>query len=224
MTGPLVTVVMAVYNAEAFLAEALDSVYAQDYEPLEVVLVDDGSTDGSAAIAQSYPGLRYLRQENGGPSAARNAAIAAARGELVAVADADDVQLPGRLPVQVGYLVEHPEVAVTLGRQIWSTPPPAAVPDRVWGDLDGVPLVSMVARKQAVLEVGGYDPALRTSEDLDLLIRLRESGHRMVVLPDVVVQRRYHGRNTLAGQGINPLPAGLIKAKLDRARRAASGS
>ncbi len=122
MTGPLVTVVMAVYNAEAFLAEALDSVYAQDYEPFEVVLVDDGSTDGSAAIAQSYPGLRYLRQENGGPSAARNAAIAAARGELVAVADADDVQLPGRLSVQVGYLVEHPEVAVTLGRQIWSTP------------------------------------------------------------------------------------------------------
>jgi glycosyltransferase involved in cell wall biosynthesis len=224
VSRPLVSVVMAVYNAEAFLREALDSVFAQEYRPFEVILVDDGSTDGSGAIARSYPGLRYVRQENAGPSAARNAAIAEARGEIVAVADSDDVLLPGKLSVQVGYLIEHPEVTLTLGRQVWITPPPDAVPDRVWGDLDGVPLVSMVVRKQAVLEVGGYDPALRGPEDLDLLMRLRERGHRLAVLPEIVMRRRYHGRNLVAGQGRNPLPASLIKAKLDRARKANSPS
>jgi glycosyltransferase involved in cell wall biosynthesis len=220
MSQPLVSIVMPVYNAEPFLREALDSVFAQDYEPFEVVLVDDGSTDESGAIAQSYP-LHYIRQENAGPSAARNAAIAAAQGEIIAVADSDDVWLPHKLSLQVGYLIEHPEVTATFGRQKWTTPPPDAARDRVWGDLDGIPLVSMVVRKQAVQEIGGYDPALRGPEDLDLLVRLRECGHQFTVLPEVVVLRRYHGDNLVAGRGVNPLPAALIKAKLDRARSAA---
>lgn len=218
MARPLVTVVVAVYNGERFLREALDSVVVQEYEPLEVLVVDDGSTDASGEIARSYPSLRYLRQENRGPAAARNAAIALARGELIAVADADDVQLPHRLSLQVGYLLEHPEVSVTLGRQEWITPPPGAVPDRVWGDLDGVPLASMVARTSAVREVGGYDPALRTAEDVDLLIRLRERGHRLAIVPEVVVRRRYHGGNLVAGRREAPIPPALLKAKLDRAR------
>jgi glycosyltransferase involved in cell wall biosynthesis len=222
MSRPLVSVVMPVYNAELFVGEALDSIFAQDYEPFEVVVVDDGSTDGSSAIARSYPELRYIRQENCGPSAARNAGITAARGEIIAVADSDDILLPHKLSVQVGYLIDHPEVAVTLGRQVWTTPPPDAVPDRVWGDLDGIPLVSMVVRKRALIEVGGYDTALRGPEDLDLLIRLRELGHQLVVLPEIVMQRRYHGENLVAGRGLNPLPASLIKAKLDRARAGAA--
>ena len=151
MAGPLVSVVVPVYNVAAFLREALHSLVAQDYEPFEVVVIDDGSTDGSGAIARSYPGVRYLRQENQGPAAARNAGIAAARGEIVAFADADDVQLPTRLSVQVGYLIEHPEISATLGRQVWITPPPGAVPDVVWGDLDGIPAMTMVASYRAAI-------------------------------------------------------------------------
>ncbi len=215
---PLVSVVMPVFDAEPFLRDALDSVYAQDYTPFEVIVVDDGSTDGSAAIARSYPGLRYLRQENQGPSAARNAGIEAARGEIVAFADADDVQLPGKLTAQAGYLVDHPETAATLGRQVWISPPPEAVPDRVWGDLDGVPAMSMVVRRQALLEVGGFDLALRGPEDTDLLIRLRERGFEFVVLPDVVMRRRYHGGNLAAGGRRMASAAALLKAKLDRTR------
>ena len=220
MTKPLVSVVTPVYEGEAFLREALDSVFAQDYEPFEAIVVDDGSTDGSGAIARSYPALRYIRQENQGQCAAYNVGIEAARGELVAIADQDDVQLPHRLSVQVEYLVEHPEVTLTLGRQRWITAPPNAVPDRVWGDLDGIPLASMVFRKRAVVEIGGFDARLRTGEDTDLLVRLRERGHAFVVLPQIVVHRRYHGGNIDAGRRETPMPASMIKAKLDRARQA----
>jgi glycosyltransferase involved in cell wall biosynthesis len=220
---PLVSVVTPVYNGEAFLREALDSVFAQNYEPFVAIVVDDGSTDGSGAIARSYAGARYIYQENRGQSAAYNAGIEAARGEFIALADQDDVQLRHRLSVQVGHLIDHPEVTLTLGRQVWITPPPSAVPDRVWGDLDGIPLASMVFRKQAVVEIGGFDTALRTAEDTDLLVRLRERGHSFVVLPEVVVHRRYHGQNIDAGRRVTPMPASVIKAKLDRARRDAEG-
>jgi alpha-1,6-rhamnosyltransferase len=220
MTMPLVSVVVPVYNAAPFLREALDSVLAQHYAPYEAIVVDDGSTDESGAIAQSYPAVRYVRQENQGPAAARNAGVAAARGELVAFADADDVQLPHRLSVQAGYLVDHPEVAATLGRQVWITPPPGAVRDVVWGDLDGIPAMTMVVRRHVLTEVGGFDPRLRGPEDTDLLIRMREGGHGFVVVPEVVLRRRYHGENLVAGSRSVAAPAALIKAKLDRSRRA----
>jgi len=218
MSGPLVSVVVPVYNVAGFLREALDSLFAQDYEPFEVVVVDDGSTDGSGAIARSYAGVRYLRQENQGPASARNAGIAAARGEIVAFADADDVQLPTRLSVQVGYLIEHPEISATLGRQVWITPPPGAVPDVVWGDLDGIPAMTMVARRRTLAELGGFDPRLRGPEDTDLLIRMREGGHRFVVLPEIVMRRRYRGDNLVAGRNDVVAQTALILAKLERSR------
>jgi glycosyltransferase involved in cell wall biosynthesis len=220
MTRPLVSVIVPVYNGAGFLREALDSVFAQDYEPFEVIVVDDGSTDGSGAIARSYPEVRYIRQENQGPAAARNAGIATARGEIVAFADADDVQLPTRLSVQVGHLTERPEISATLARQVWITPPPGAVPDVVWGDLDGIPAMTMVVQKRTLAELGEFDPRLRGPEDTDLLIRMREGGHRFVVLPEIVMRRRYHGENLVAGRGDVVAPAALIRAKLERSRAA----
>jgi glycosyltransferase involved in cell wall biosynthesis len=219
---PLVSVVMPVFNAARYLREALDSVYGQDYRPFEVIVVDDGSTDGSGAIAQSYPGVRYLRQENRGPAEARNAGIDAALGEIVAFADADDVLLPGKLSAQVGYLLDRPETAATLARQVWIEPPPGAIPDAVWGDLDGVPAMSLVVWRQALLDVGGFDPSLRGPEDTDLLIRLRQGGFHFVVLPEIVMRRRYHGGNLVAGAPRGRSAALMVKAKLDRERSGAA--
>jgi glycosyltransferase involved in cell wall biosynthesis len=218
MKGPLVSIVVPVYNAQPFLRETLDSVFALDYEPFEVIVVDDGSTDGSAAIAESYSGVRCIRQENRGPGTARNVGVEAARGEFVAFVDSDDVVLPHKLSAQVGYLLDHPDVTATLGRQEWITPPPDAVPDLVWGDLDGVPAMSMVIRTAAFLEVGCLDPALRGPEDTDLLMRLREGGYRFVVIPEIVMHRRYHGENLVAGRRESPVTLELLKAKLDRDR------
>jgi glycosyltransferase involved in cell wall biosynthesis len=222
VSRPLVSVVIPVYNGEPFLREALDSVLAQDYEPFEVVVVDDGSTDGSGAIARSYPEVRYIRQENQGPAVARNAGIAAARGEFLAFFDADDVMLPNKLSVQVGYLLEHPEATATLANQATIGPPPETARDTAWSDAPDVQPTSVVLRRSTILELGGFDPAVSPTDDFDLLIRLRERGHRIEVLPEVVMHRRYHGGNLVLGRGVDKaLPARLIKAKLDRQRSAA---
>jgi glycosyltransferase involved in cell wall biosynthesis len=109
ISQPLVSVVVPVRNGERFLGEALDSVLAQDYEPVELIVVDDGSTDGSGDIAGAR-GAHVIRQEGGGLAAARNAGLAAAQGELVAFIDADDVWLPGKLVRQVEYLLDRPDV------------------------------------------------------------------------------------------------------------------
>lgn len=219
MSNPLVSVVTPVYNGEAFLRETLESIFAQDYEPFEVIVVDDGSTDGSGAIARSYPAARYIRQHNQGPAAARNAGIAAARGEFLAFVDADDVVLPHKLAVQVGYLLEHPEVGVTLGQQEWIDPPPRQGRDLAWGNANGVQPTSIVLRKSTMVEIGCFDPATTPTDDFDVLIRLRECGHQIAVLPESVMRRRYHGGNLVLGRGVDPtLPVRLIKAKLDRER------
>jgi glycosyltransferase involved in cell wall biosynthesis len=216
VNGPLVSVVMPVYNGEAFLGEALDSVFAQDYAPVEVIVVNDGSTDGSAAVAQSYPDVRYFEQANGGPSAARNHAISHATGDYVAFVDSDDVVPPTKLSIQVGYLEEHPDVACVLGRQHWMQEPPGVARDGVFGDPDGIPLVSMVVRRSILLSVGDLDE--EQGGDMDFLVRLRADGHRHVVLPEIVLHRRYHGNNLVAGRGLSPLPPASLKAKLDRER------
>src|SRR4051812_42423719 len=119
---PLVTALMAAYNAEPFIAEALDSALAQDWpeDRLEIVVVDDGSTDGTAAVVRGYvdkhPGrVRLVQQQNGGPCAATNTALAHARGQWLGMLDADDAWPPDKLRVQGALLRERPEVGLVYG-------------------------------------------------------------------------------------------------------------
>lgn len=114
--SPRVSIVVPVYNAGPFLREAIDSMLAQTYTDLEIVISDDGSTDDSVEIARSYGDpVRVIEHENGGPSAARNRGIAAARGELIAFCDADDIQLPHRLACEVMLLDDAPDAALVAG-------------------------------------------------------------------------------------------------------------
>lgn len=121
---PLVTVIMPVFNASATLAQALGSVLWQGYEAIEVIAVDDGSTDDSRQLLATYgDAVRVLHQSQQGPAAARNLALQHARGEYIAFVDADDVWLPGKLLSQVAYLQAHPDVSAVFGRFMrWETP------------------------------------------------------------------------------------------------------
>jgi glycosyltransferase involved in cell wall biosynthesis len=215
--APLVSVVMAAYNAEEYVRQALESVLAQDWRPLEVVVVDDGSTDRTAEIVRSFD-VEYVHQANAGPAAARNAAVARAHGRFIANCDSDDLLPPTRVGLQVRHLLEHPDVGCVFGRQEWLNPPPWLGRDAVYGDLDGIPLSSAMFRREVFEALGGYDGRFEPSEDMDLVIRMREQGIRYSVLPDVVLHRRHHESSlTAAGVPQQPLLQSL-RAKLDRTR------
>jgi GT2 family glycosyltransferase len=107
----LVSVAIPVYNAQATLAQTLDSVLAQTHRNLDIVVVDDGSTDGTAKVLEEYAGrVRVIRQANAGIAAARNASVQAARGDYIALLDADDLCRPDRIAVQLRYLQSHPDI------------------------------------------------------------------------------------------------------------------
>jgi glycosyltransferase involved in cell wall biosynthesis len=221
---PLVSVIMAAFQAEKFLEDAISSVLAQDYAPFEVVVCDDGSTDRTPEILAAHSELRTVRQPNSGAAAARNAAVAASSGELLAIFDADDLWPPTRLTVQADYLVQHPEVGCVLGRQEWIDPPPWLTRDAVYGELDGIPILSAMLRRSAFDAIGGFDESFTHSEDMDLLFRLRERGISIEVLPDVVMFRRFHGANlTGSAPPTSPLLRSL-RQKLERERAASEGA
>jgi alpha-1,6-rhamnosyltransferase len=215
---PLVSVVMPAYNAEEFIRPALETVLAQDWEPFEVIVVDDGSIDATAEIAESFAGVRCLRQENAGPAAARNAGAEAALGELVANFDSDDLLPPNRLTVQASYLSEHPEVGCVFGRQEWMDPPPWLARDPVYGELDGIPLTSAMFRRDVLLGLGGYNTEFVHGEDTDLLIRMREAGIPYHVLPDIVVYRRFHESSLTGGRAQHTPLLKSLREKLERER------
>ena len=199
MAGPLASVIVPVHNGASFLRDALASALAQDYEPVEVIVVDDGSEDGSGEVARSFS-VRYVHQANQGAAAARNTGIDASHGEFLSFLDCDDTWPHDKLSIQIRYLLEHPEVECTLGRQeITVAPgvprPPWLVPDRLLGDEGGIPYLSAVIRRKAVDAAGRFDPAYRTGEDMDWIFRMKAAGVRIEILPDVVLHRRVHGSN-----------------------------
>lgn len=219
---PLVSVIVAAYNAEAHIGEALESVAAQEYLPIETVVVDDGSTDRTREVVERFPDVRYLYQENRGPGAARNAAVAASTGELVAVLDSDDLMAPGRIGAQVEHLLAHPDLGAVLGRQEWLNAPESLPRDPVFGDPNGIPVGGAAMFRRSVLEaLGGYDTTFRRGEDTDLLIRMRERGIAYAILPVVVLIRRYREDSLTGGSSIHTPLLRSLRAKLDRQPKAA---
>ena len=204
-----VSVIIPVHNGERFLAEALNSVYAQDYRPIEVIVVDDGSEDRSARIASSHEGVTVISQQNLGLAAARNTGIAAATGEFIAFLDADDLMLPNKLSEQVGYMRVHPEVGCTLAawqnfgddvdEEVPEPVPPPSRPLNVTRPEALVHLraggISAVIKRDALDIVGRFDTSFDFAEDLDWLFRLREAPVEAVILPRVTDRKRFHATN-----------------------------
>ena len=192
---PLVSVVIPAYNAEKFVLQAVRSVLQQCYQPLEIWLVDDGSTDQTAEIVRQHaPIVKIVRQENAGVAAARNTGLRLARGELICFLDADDGWLPGKLAAQVVYMQAHPEVGLLYHDWlVWrpdatgAYPPLPATPpestDEIDNDQSGwiyhrllldslVHTSTAMIRSQVVADVGLFDPHLKLGEDYDYWLRV----------------------------------------------------
>lgn len=225
-TAPLISVIIPVYNGAAFLAQAIDSVLAQGYPCLEIIVVDDGSTDGIAAAVAALPvDVRYFRQENGGPAAARNRGIRDASGEFLAFLDVDDLWPENNLGMLAAALVRDPQMQVVHGHaQI-------LVRDATSGRFEyrGNPRESFpyyigagLYRREAFRRVGLFDAGMRMAEDTDWYLRLRESGLKAERLPQVTLLVRRHGGNMTAGKSQEELQLTALaafKKALDRSRR-----
>ena len=218
----LVTVIVPAYQAEAYLEDALRSALTQTHRELEVVVVDDGSTDRTAEIAAAHP-VRLLRQPNGGPAAARNAGLAAARGAFIAILDADDVWPAERLQWQIEHLRGHPEEGVVLGlAETFLTPgqpSPAHDPGFAPGErFTGHPS-TMLARREVFELVGSFDESLQLSEDIDWLARAGDAGVRVGRLDRTLLHYRIHAANTSRHrQANNAATLQVLRASVARKR------
>jgi glycosyltransferase involved in cell wall biosynthesis len=195
---PLVSVVVPVFGGERYVGEAIDSVAALTYTRVETIVVDDGSPDRSAEIASARPGVRVLREPHRGVAAARNVGIAAARGELIAFMDQDDLWQPSKLALQVALLDERRELDIALcGIEmvlLADTPRPRWVmwaADRQPGYVPSAWLV----RREAFERVGRFDTSYASVCDADWLARAKDMGLASGMLPQTLVCWRIHDTN-----------------------------
>jgi glycosyltransferase involved in cell wall biosynthesis len=225
--APLVSCIVAVFNGERYLEEALRSILDQTYRPLEVIVVDDGSTDGTAdVVARFGPRIRAVHQPNAGPAAARNRGLADARGDWVAFLDADDLWHPEKLTRQAARLRARPELdlSVTQIRNFW-------VPElreeearcrgsRLSEPAPGYLTAALMARRSAFERVGRFEESWRHVHDTEWFARARDAGAVLEVLPEVLVYRRLHANNRsrLHADASRTEYLQLMKARIARGR------
>lgn len=227
---PRLSILMPVYNGARYLRPAVTSVLAQDFWDFELIAVDDGSTDDSRSLLESFAAtdarVRVICQANTGIVGALNAGLAAADSEFIARMDSDDIALPGRLRDEVDFLAGHPE-CVAVGTAVQIIDSRGAVVDRYDPPLDhdgilaellrgnGGALIhpSAVFRGAALRASGGYDPAFCKAEDVDLYFRLSRQG-RLANLPILGLQYRHHIKST--NFQFHELQRGLLKRILAR--------
>jgi glycosyltransferase involved in cell wall biosynthesis len=196
----LVSVVVPVHNGERYLHEALASVLRPGHAPVEIVVVDDGSTDRSAAIARDAGAeVRVISQPHRGLPAARNHGLREARGEYIGFLDCDDVWTEQKLAVQLGILGRHPEIAIVLGhtRRMWASPSPGGLAGETHlaeAEL-ALSLGAALIRRSAFDTVGHFDEVISHSHDWDWFMRARELGVVLVVHDEVTTFYRRHGGN-----------------------------
>jgi glycosyltransferase involved in cell wall biosynthesis len=232
-TPSLISCIVPVFNGERYLGEALDSILAQTYRPLEIIVSDDGSTDGTAAVVATYGDqVRYLWQTNAGPAAARNLGLRAVQGEFVAFLDADDLWHPEKLARQMARFEARAELDMcfTKAQNFW-------IPElREFGarhrDHPALgetvcprSLCTLVARRSLIDTVGNFNPKFSVGEDTDWFLRTLEQGAVMESLPDVLMYRRWHRGNLswrafASDAQLRDAALQLVKARLDRRRPA----
>lgn len=210
MSQPLVSAVITAYNNDRTIRESVESVALQSFRDFEIILVDDGSTDGTEEIGKSYvPRVRYLRQPNGGSAAARNAGVRAAQGKYIAFLDGDDIAVPNRLEVQVAAMESRPNVGLAYGNIYLMDACGGKVrlrrgtgryrSGRVTRHLaikNFVPFSTIMLRRDLLVEIGLFDESIRSSEDWDMLVRLSQRCECLYIDQPLVKYRIAPGSKT----------------------------
>jgi glycosyltransferase involved in cell wall biosynthesis len=223
----LVSVIIAVYNGERYLAEAIDTVLAQTYQPIEIIVIDDGSTDNSAPVAQQFAQrIRYFYQPNAGLGAARNAGVEVSQGDYLSFLDADDLWIENKIALQMALFQSNPEADLVFGHvQQFISPeldeakqstiycPPEKMPGYIAG--------TMVIKRKSFLQAGPFETNWQIGEFVQWYIKIKEKRLKSLMLSEVVLKRRLHTDN----MGIRDRDSRIdyvriMKASLDRRRAA----
>jgi len=224
MNQGIVSVIIAVFNGERYLKDAIDSVINQTYRPVEIIVVDDGSVDNTAEIAQSYNTIRYLYQSNQGHPGAMNSGIEATSGEFIAFLDADDIWVQGKLKLEVDYLKNHPEIDYVIAKMKNFTESESdrsrlRTKDLLLNEYAALILGTMVVRRTVFEQVGYFDSSYQYAKDVDWFIRAKEAGTRMAILPETLLHRRLHDSNMSYDQESRKVEfLRVIKASINRKR------
>jgi len=227
MSLPLISCIVAVFNGERYLKEALNSILAQTYRPLEILVVDDGSTDQTPQEVAKYgEEVRYFWQPNAGPASARNLGLTKALGEFITFLDADDLLHPEKFQRQIICFQQRPELemCVTHAQNFW-------IPElqeeearfrnhRLSLALPAYVTSALLARRTVFEKLGAFNASLQYTHDSDWFFRAEEQGILTEILPDTLVFRRFHhnNRSRLGAEASREEYFRLVKTTLDRQR------
>lgn len=228
MTGPLVSVVINVYNGVPYLGEAIESVLGQTYGNRELIVVDDGSDDGTAELAKGHgDALRYAHQPRGGIGSARNHGVGLAAGDFLAFLDADDRFVPDKLERQMAAFATDPELDMVFGHmsEFFSPELDPAIAARIRPPVQDAPWRMtnlMTVKRDSFFRAGQFSTTLKVGVGVDWYARASEAGLRELIVPAVVLERRLHAANNgILQQAARPQYLRVLKAHIDRRRLAA---
>jgi glycosyltransferase involved in cell wall biosynthesis len=227
MNSSLISCIVPVFNGEGYIREALESILAQTHRPLEIIVADDGSTDGTATIVAEFgKRVRYLRQSNKGPATARNLGVRLATGEFVAFLDADDLWHPEKLERQLARFQARPELGCCVAhvQNFWIMEMAGEAKKyerhRISGSLPGYVTGTLLARRALFEIVGLFDSALGHGDSTDWFLRACERETVIELLSDVLLFRRLHraNRSRVHATKSRDEYLRLLKLSLDRKR------
>lgn len=212
MAQPLVSIVMPAYNSASFIREAIVSCLAQTYPSIELIVIDDGSTDDTVAIVQSFgDDVRLIQQANQGPAIARNAGILSAKGDFVKFCDSDDILYPQHIEKVIACFTKNPDVSAVYTRYLHvladgQTPKPNINdPDLLSGDIycdllasnsNAILTSALTVKRDCLIAVGLFlnSETLRHSEDWDLFLRIADQ-YQYATVPEILINYRWHDTN-----------------------------
>lgn len=223
MSQPLVSVIMPAFNAEKFIAEAIESAVNQTYKNVEVIVVDDGSTDRTAEIAKSYNIVQYVYQKHQGVAAARNRALQLQKGDFLVFLDADDIYHPEKIEKQLVFLTNNPEVDCCISGMRNFLEPESDLNSNLknyFERREKIALISMMVRKSVVLKVGEFNTSYHTGSDFEWVTRVVEEKVKIQLIREELIERRIHDNNlsVLGQKEDKAVRFRMLKESLDRRR------
>ncbi len=221
---PRISVIMVVRNGEAYILQALQSIWMSDQQPDEVLVIDGHSSDATVPLAQSMPGVTVVAQRGTGIANAYNQAIAAATGDLLTFISHDDLWLPCKLDRQLALMNSNPDLmfSVTLVEHFLDAgvaPPAGYRTDLLDAPVPGYLMESLMVRPAAFAKIGMFNPEFAVSEDSDWFMRARDAGLKSAVLQEVLVKKRVHADSaTMTQKNMSNQLLSALRSSIQRKR------